>query len=132
MICSSLREGVLICKMKDNDCLFKKILKKEFKGPNANKEIFLVDRANRQFDIINSIKRDQENLLIVIVTFFAGISFSNFLPKSWRGFFALGIFLEFFLILAVFKNNFDINRFYKRYRFVVDEGKKINLDLNLG
>jgi len=105
------------------------ILKKiDLNDPNKEKKLLLIQGVNRLSDLMTSIKRDQENITLLITTFFLGVVFSAFF-NSIIYYFLFGIILLLFLIFATLKNNRDFDLLISQYIPLVVEGDKLGLNL---
>lgn len=98
------------------------------KDPDKDTKISLYNGSNRLGDLINSIKRDQENLLLSIGTFFFGIFLSAYL-HSVIFYILFGILLLLFLIFATIRNNKDLQKLRNSYGELVNKGDKIGINL---
>lgn len=96
--------------------------------PLREQKISLINGINRLSDLMTSIRRDQENLLLVIGTFFFG-TFLSFYLNSIIFYLIFGIVLLLFLILATIKNKKDFNSLFNQHEKIVERANKIGLDL---
>jgi uncharacterized membrane protein YbjE (DUF340 family) len=105
-----------------------KFVKIDPKDPLKENKNSLVNGINRLSDLMNSIRRDQEYLLLTIATFFFGIFLSSFF-NSLIFYLIFGIILLIFLIFATLKNKRDFNNLFQQHEQIVESGNKIGINL---
>lgn len=77
---------------------------------------------------MDSLKRDEENLLLSMGTFFFGVFISSFF-RSLYSYLTFGIVVLIFLIFATRKNQQHFNSLFDTHEQLVEEGRMINLNL---